>query len=257
MPPSYWNSTRSPGAALVDQLDAQALREEGGLAHALGERLEVERDLLEDLEVGQEGDGGAVLLGGLALRQRPLRRAALVGLRPDVAVALDHEVEALGQRVDDGHADAVQSARDLVAAAVAELAAGVQDGQHDLGGRALLLLVHVDGDAAAVVGDGHAVVGVQADLDGVAVAGERLVDGVVDDLVDEVVEAALAGRADVHAGPLANGLEALEHRDVRGLVACLRRSSPASCGDASPRSRSCPTRFSALSSFLLGRRQPH
>jgi hypothetical protein len=29
-------------AALVDQLDAQALREERGLAHALGEGLEVE-----------------------------------------------------------------------------------------------------------------------------------------------------------------------------------------------------------------------
>ena len=92
-----------------------------------------------------------VLLGGRALRQRRLRDAALVGLRPHVAVALDLEVEPLGQRVHDRHADAVQAARDLVAAAVAELAAGVQDGQHDLGRGALLLLVHVDGDAAAVV----------------------------------------------------------------------------------------------------------
>ena len=41
------------------------------------ERLEVERDLLEDLEVGQEGDRRAVLLRGLALLQRALaaRRA--------------------------------------------------------------------------------------------------------------------------------------------------------------------------------------
>ena len=56
------------------------------------------------------------------------------------------------------------------------------------------------------------------DLDVVAVAGERLVDGVVDDLVDQVVQAAHAGRADVHAGPLADGLEALEDRDVLGVV---------------------------------------
>ena len=54
-------------AALVDQLDLQAAGEEGGLAQPLGERLEVELDLLEDLEVGQEGQRGAGLLG----RRRP------------------------------------------------------------------------------------------------------------------------------------------------------------------------------------------
>ena len=52
------------------------------------------------------------------------------------------EVEPLRQRVDDRDADAVQAAGDLVAAAVAELAAGVQDGQHDLDGRPALLLHH-------------------------------------------------------------------------------------------------------------------
>ena len=52
-----------------------------------------------------------------------------------------------------------------------------------------------------------------------AEAGERLVDGVVDDLVDEVVQAQHAGRADVHAGALADRLEALEDRDVLRVVA--------------------------------------
>jgi hypothetical protein len=143
-----------------------------------------------------------------------------------VAVALDLEVELLGQRVHDRHADAVEPAGHLVTPAVAELAACVEDGQDDLSGRPLLLLVHVDGDAAAVVRDGHPVVRVQADLDRVAVPGQRLVDGVVHDLVDEMVQAALTRGADVHAGPLPNGLEALEDRDVRGLVACRAGSLP-------------------------------
>ena len=51
-------------------------------------------------------------------------------------------------------------------------------------------------------------------LDAVVAAGEGLVDGVVDDLVDEVVEAALTRRADVHARPQPDGLEALENGDV-------------------------------------------
>ena len=56
----------------------------------------------------------------------------------------------------------------------------------------------------------------------VAVAGERLVDGVVDDLVDEVVQTARAGRADVHAGALANRFESLEHLDLVRAVRVVR-----------------------------------
>ena len=116
----------------------------------------------------------------------------------------------------------MQAAGHLVAAAVAELAARVQDGEHDLDGRLALLLHHRDRDAAAVVDDGDRVVGVDRDVDRVAVARQRLVDRVVDDLVDQVVQAAHTGRADVHARPLAHGLEALEDGDVLGVVAGAR-----------------------------------
>ena len=81
--------------------------------------------------------------------------------------------------------------------------------------------VHVDRHAAAVVGDPHAAVGEQGDLDPVGVAGQRLVDGVVHDLPDEVVQTAGRGGADVHAGPLADGLEALEDGDRAAGVGVL------------------------------------
>ena len=55
----------------------------------------------------------------------------------------------------------------------------------------------------------------------VAVAGEGLVDGVVDDLVDQVVQAARTGGADVHAGALAHRFEAFENLDVVGAVAVV------------------------------------
>ena len=171
---------------------------------------------------GQEGDRRAGLLGRLALRRAG--PAARRGRSPGVheAVAPDLDVQVLRERVDDGHADAVEAAGDLVAAAVAELAAGVQDGEHDLDGRLALLLHDRDGDAAAVVDDRDRVVRVDRHVDAVAVAGKRLVDRVVDDLVDQVVQAAHTGRADVHAGPLAHGFEALEDGDVLGVVAGAR-----------------------------------
>ena len=111
----------------------------------------------------------------------------------------------------------MQAARDLVAVLV-ELAAGVQLGQRDLGGRALglVLVVHLDagGDAAAVVDHADRVVGVDGDDDVVAVAGQRLVDGVVDHLEHQVVQAgAVGGVADVHAGALAHRFQAFQDLD--------------------------------------------
>ena len=79
--------------------------------------------------------------------------------------------------------------------------------------------VLVDRDAAAVVDDGDEVVRLDACDDCVADARQRLVDGVVDDLVIEVVQAALIGAADVHAGALANRLQPFEDLDRAGVVA--------------------------------------
>ena len=206
-------------AALVDDADVQAARQERGLAQALLQRRVLERERLEDLVVRPEVDRRAGLVRRLALLHRALRHAADVELAPGVAVALDGDLELVRERVDDRDADAVQAAGDLVAAALAELAAGVQDGEHDLEGGLVLLLHLRDRDAAAVVDDGDRVVGMDRHRDGVAVARERLVDGVVHNLVDQVVQPAHAGRADVHAGTLADGLEAFENRDVLGVVA--------------------------------------
>ena len=80
----------------------------------------------------------------------------------------------------------METAGDLVAVA-AELAAGVQHGEHDLG-RALALVragrIRIDRNAAPVVVDTAAAVGEQRDRDARAEARHRLVDGVVDDLPD-------------------------------------------------------------------------
>ena len=69
-----------------------------------------------------------------------LELAALLELGlPVLAVAVDLEHEPGGEGVDDRDPDAVQTAGDLVALA-AELSAGVQGGQDDLGRRLLGVL---------------------------------------------------------------------------------------------------------------------
>jgi hypothetical protein len=111
----------------------------------------------------------------------------------------------------------VQAAGHLVTA-LAELPAGVQHGQDQGHRRDLLGRVLLDRDAAGIVGHLDAAVGHDPDVDRVAEAGHRLVDRVVHDLGDQVVQAALTGRPDVHARPLPNRLEALQHGDRLGVV---------------------------------------
>ena len=106
----------------------------------------------------------------------------------------------------------MQAARDLVGILV-ELTAGMELGHDDLGRRDAFILVDVDGNTAAIVAHGDRAVGVQRHVDAVAEAGERFVDGVVDHLVDHVMQAgAVIGVADIHARALAHGVQAFSTR---------------------------------------------
>jgi hypothetical protein len=124
----------------------------------------------------------------------------------------------------------VEATRHLVATA-AELATGVKDGVHDFEG-VLSRRVLADRDAAAIVLDDDHPIGLDRHADRRRVACHRLVDRIIDDLPDEVVEPTLVGRADVHAGAAADGLQALEDLDAcRGVVGTRSARLPAAaCG---------------------------
>ena len=208
------------GPPLVAQDDVDPRVEERLLAQPAQQGVVVVEDLLKDLRVGPEGDLGALLVGVAGDCER---RALLATLEPLVVavLAVAHlDLEPLGQGVDDRGAHAVQAARHLVAAA-AELAARVQDGEDDGDGGKAGLALGADGDAAAVVRDLDDLAGKQVHLDHRAIARERLVDRVVDNLIDQVVQAARPRRPDIHAGPLAYRLQPLEHLDLRGVVICF------------------------------------
>ena len=239
-------------------------------------------DATERFERGHEVDLGAAAVGGADDRQRRDGDAVAKLHLGNVAVAPDPKLQPRRQRVDDGDADPVQAAGDLVAVLV-ELAAGVQLGHHDLGRRALLLVVVLDVDryAASVVDHRHRIVGVDDDLDVVAEAGERLVDRVVQDLEHHVVKAgAVGGVADVHPRALAHRFETFQHldavrvvlfavgsgfavgwnhRDCRGTARdCCRKASAPTRGSV-PRSRSSigrGLRFASASRRTCSRRDP-
>ena len=207
---------------LVGQGDLEPRVQEALFPQPLFQGVEVEnRRLTEHFRVRLEGDAGA---GGAVghragLVQGAVGVAAAEGLLVDLAVPPHLHGQPLGAGVDHRRAHAVQAAGHLVARVLAaELAAGVQDGKDHRDSRQPGVGLHAHRNAASVVGDLHDIALFDLDLDVVAVAGQGLVDRVVHDLIDQVMQSPLAGRADIHARPFADRFQPLEDLDLAAVV---------------------------------------
>ncbi len=198
--------------AFIGERDLQALVQKGQLAQALRQSVKAVDGLFENPRVGMEGNfrpglarlaGLLQLVGGLAF---------FVSLLPHRAITRNFQLQPVGKRVHDGNAHAVETAGNFVRVAI-EFAAGVQDRQHNFRSRALLRRVHVHGDAAADVDHGDRFVGVHRNVDLIRKAGHRFINRIVHHFPNEMVQAHLARRADVHRGTQAHGLQTAENFD--------------------------------------------
>ncbi len=178
--------------------------------------------LAENLRVGLEAHGGAAaavdFAEGLDFSGGKAPRIFLfVKL-----LAAGHFHDAMfRQRVHHGHAHAMEAAGGFIDLRV-EFAAGVQRGHdHFKGGLVLELGVRIDGNAAAIVGDGEIALGIIFHINPGGMARHGLVHGVVHDFGKEMVEGLFIGAADIHAGAAAHGLQPLQHLNVGGGVLLL------------------------------------
>ena len=118
-----------------------------------------------------------------------LRQTAGIPLTVPLTVTAHSDRQVFGKRVDAGNAHAVQAAGNLVACIV-KLAAGMQLCHDHLNGGYAFLGVDINGNAAAIVTHGNAVVGMQNDGDARAKARHGLVNGVIHHFVNKMVQAA-------------------------------------------------------------------
>jgi len=200
---------------LVTHCERHAACDKSHLAEALNQRHEIELWLLHDGSIGLEADGGPGALYRLHITNGAHlagRLAAMIFLLPDLAVAPHGSPHPLGKRIDGRDTHPVQTAGHLVRLPV-ELATCPDARQHQLKRRDLLGWVLAHGDTPTVVINRHGAVIMQHNLDGVTAAGQRLVDGVVHDLVDQVVQCALIGAAHIHTRPAADMLHAFQVLD--------------------------------------------
>ena len=131
----------------------------------------------------------------------------------DFAVAPDSELQPVRECVHDGNANAVKTARDLIAVLI-KLPARMELGHDHFSRRDAFFFVDRDRNTASIVAHGNRPVGMQLNFHLVGVTGQALIDRIVDDLIDHVVQARSVIRiANIHAGTLANRVEALEDFD--------------------------------------------
>ena len=206
-------------APVVDQFEINAGIEERLFADASFQRVEIKFGHGKGFRRRQEGHFRSVAAVGVADNFQMLDHVAVgKGNHMLVPFAPDAQFKPGGKRVDDGNADPVQTARNLVGIVV-ELAARVQLGHNHFRRGNAFFLVHAYRNAATVVADGGGTVGIEDDFGFVAIAGERLVDRVVQHFVNHVVKAgAVIGVADIHARAFANRVQPAQDFDRIGIV---------------------------------------
>ena len=116
----------------------------------------------------------------------------------------------------------MKAARRVVDTGV-EFAPRMQRRHDDLERRLLFeLRMGIDRDTPAIVGHGQPTLGVQFDVDPGRLSRQRLIHGVVDDLGEEMMQRLFIRSPDIHAGPAAHRLKALQDLDIGCRVAFFR-----------------------------------
>ena len=175
--------------------------------------MEIKFYFFKDLRIRGKGNGSP---GSPALSyffDRPFGYAAYIVLAVLSAVAAHLGFERHGKRVDDRYADSVQTAGYFVRV-TAEFASRVQGREYGLKRGFLGLFMDVYRNAASIVYHAYVVVGEQCDGNLFGMPCHCLVNGVVQHLPYQVVQAVGARGADIHARALAHGLKTLQDIDV-------------------------------------------
>ena len=150
---------------------------------------------------------------------RYLARDLAVGIRlaVDLAAAAHLRAHFLGKRINHAHTNAVQTAGNLVTAA-AKLPARVEHRHNNFQRRLVHLRMHIHRNPAPFVAHRDRIVFFNGHLNDLAIARQRFVDRVVDDLVDEMVQPSAVRRTNVHPRTHTHRLQPFEHFDLLASV---------------------------------------
>ena len=138
----------------------------------------------------------------------------------DLTVFVHPHLQPLGKGVDHRRAHPMKTAGYLISAA-AKLSSGVKHGIHHLQSGPSGLLLDVHRNAPAIVRDPNHIPVQNLHGDVVAVARQGLINGVIHDLIHQMMETRGRGGSDIHARTLPDRFQPLQHLDFRSIVFML------------------------------------
>ena len=94
----------------------------------------------------------------------------------------------------------------------------MEHSKYHLKGRTILLFVHTCRDASSVILYSDGIIFIYAYFDSVAVAGERLVDTVVDHLIYEMMETSFSNVSNIHRRSFSYRLKSFKYLNTIGGV---------------------------------------
>ena len=192
------------------------------LPHSGMQNIVVIDQIIENFPVRLEGDGGTRMVRGADdlhfLGDVAARKFHLI----DFPVPMDLDRQPLRQSVDNTGADAVETAGNLIAAA-AEFTTGVEHCIDNLQRGPSRLGLDIHRDTAAIIGDGNGVALVDGDGNFRAEARQGFINGVVHDLVNQMVQARRGCGADIHTGTFPHRFQTLQDLNLGRVVFLLQQ----------------------------------
>jgi hypothetical protein len=129
--------------------------------------------------------------------------------------ALDDGFELIGESIDDGCTDPMETSRDFVSALFSsKLSSCMEDSEDCLESRLACLWVYVSRDTTTIIDHTTRSISMEYDLDIFGMTCHSLIDRVVDDLPDEVMKTSLISRSDIHTGSFSDWLQTFEYLDI-------------------------------------------
>ncbi len=217
--------------SLVRQCNFQPLCQKSRFPKPDLKRLKIEFGRFKNLLVRKERDGrsGQVRFAGADHLQGIAHFSLLISLSVQLSFAADRYLQPLGKRVDDGRAHAVKSSGYLVSAA-AEFTSCMQDGEYHFHRRLSRLMVDSRGDAPSVILHCNGIIFMYGHLNMTAVSGQRFINGIIHDLIDQMMQSSEGDVINIHSGPFPDRLKSFQDLDlVRAIFYIVCTHCSASC----------------------------
>ncbi len=193
----------------VAQVNRHAFQQKRIVAQTFAQHAVLDVRVAENTPVRHKSNAGACLarcpdnfevghrMAGLELSVRLFH--IFKSLAINISVTINLYLEPFRQRVHYARSHAMQTARFFISVAAAEFSAGMQYSEDNRWRRNAFIFVYPCRNASSVIFDANAPVRVNRNFNCIAIPGQYLVFGVIDDLPDKMVQAAASGRADVHS----------------------------------------------------------